>query len=373
MTEYEVEMALAGGVNLSYWNPGSEYKAQIKDILKINFEQDIFDYQYYIPERLQKVVATKLGFSEKELSLASFSAFSQSTVSIVTVSAFLAKKNLKLGIVSPVYFSVQTCCNDLKIPYVFFDEFAPNVNESFDEDLLLKSECDAFWFTSPINSTSIYFSQKVKEGIQKLLDFGKWVFLDESLCVYGKELLRTFGIQDKLFYIYSPHKTLGIQGVKFSVVVAHRKYYNEIDCLKDCYGGSLNCSNLQGVTHFASPNFDECVTFYNKFWRDNLGLVKSILTQYDFAHVSSEIAGHYAMIFMNSSVETPKYVKAMKVLMQEQGYYVYPGFMQGFDTTRRFCFRVNLLLNKVDLEKGLVAVLDYFKNTLFVANSMKGE
>ena len=33
MTEYEVEMALAGGVNLSYWNPGSEYKAQIKDIL----------------------------------------------------------------------------------------------------------------------------------------------------------------------------------------------------------------------------------------------------------------------------------------------------------------------------------------------------
>ena len=79
------------------------------------------------------------------------------------------------------------------------------------------------------------------------------------------------------------------------------------------------------------------------------------------------------MIFMNSSVETPKFVKAMKVLMQEQGYYVFPGFMQGFDTTRRFCFRVNLLLNKVDLEKGLVAVLDYFKNTLFVANSMKGE
>ena len=357
MTEYEVEMALAGGVNLSYWNPGSEYKAQIKDILKFDFESDFFDYEYYISEKFQKVVATKLGVSEANFKFAGLSVFSQSTVSIVTVSAFLARKNLKLGIVSPVYFSVQTCCNDLKIPCMFFDEFAENINENFDPDLLLKSECDAFWFTSPINSTSIYFSQKVKDGIQKLLDFGKWVFLDESLCVYGKELLRTFGIQ----------------GVKFSVVVAHRKYYNEIDCLKDCYGGSLNCSNLQGVTHFASPNFDECVTFYNKFWRDNLGLVKSILTQYDFAHVSSEIAGHYAMIFMNSSVETPKFVKAMKVLMQEQGYYVYPGLMQGFDTTRHFCFRVNMLLNRDDLKKGLFAVLDYFKNTLFVANSMKGE
>lgn len=360
MTEYEIEMALAGGVNLSYWNPGSEYKAQIKDILKFDFESDFFDYEYYISEKFQKVVATKLGVSESDFKFAGLSVFSQSTVSIVTVSAFLARKNLKLGIVSPVYFSVQTCCNDLKIPYMFFDEFAENINENFDPDLLLKSECDAFWFTSPINSTSIYFSQKVKEGIQKLLDFGKWVFLDESLCVYGKELLRTFGIQDKLFYIYSPHKTLGIQGVKFSVVVAHRKYYNEIDCLKDCYGGSLNCSNLQGVTHFASPNFDECVTFYNKFWRDNLGLVKSILTQYDFVHISSDVAGNYAMIFFNRHVDDDCFIEAMKVLMKEHAFCVYPGSMQGFNMTNCFCFRVNLLLNKEYLENGLVSVLDYF-------------
>lgn len=373
MTEYEIEMALVGGVNLSYWNPGSEYKAQIKDILKINFEQDIFDYQYYIPERLQKVVATKLGFSEKELSLASFSAFSQSTVSIVTVSAFLAKKNLKLGIVSPVYFSVQTCCNDLKIPYVFFDEFAPNVNESFDENLLLKSECDAFWFTSPINSTSVYFNQKVKDGIQKILDAGRWVILDESLCVNGMELSRTFGIHEKLIYIYSPHKTLGIQGIKFSTVVTHQKYYAEIDSLRDSYGGSLNCSSLQGVAHFASSNFEGCVDFYNTFWQKNLEVIKQVLSRYDFVRVSPEVAGHYAMVFVNRSVDEKNFVDTMKALMKKVGYSVYPGSMQGFDTTRRFCFRVNLLLNKVDLEKGLVAVLDYFKNTLFVANSMKGE
>lgn len=55
MTEYEVEKTLAGGVYLSYWNPGSEYKAQIKDILKFDFESDLFDYEYYISEKFQKL------------------------------------------------------------------------------------------------------------------------------------------------------------------------------------------------------------------------------------------------------------------------------------------------------------------------------
>jgi hypothetical protein len=33
--------------------------------------------------------------------------------------------------------------------------------------------------------------------------------------------------------------------------------------------------------------------------------------------------------------------------------------MHGFDISKQFCFRINLLLNKTDLEKGLISVLDY--------------
>ena len=377
MTDYEIEMELDEAlekfrglntpVNLSYWNSGSEYKAQIKKILKLEGEQDIFDYHYYFPEDIKKKIAQKLGFSVDDCKKAFFHALSQSTLSIAVISVLLSRMKVKLGIVAPVYFSVLDCCDDLKVPYRVFDGFLPDLKDTFDEDVLLKSDCGAFWFTSPVNSCSIHFSQQVKNIIQKLLDAGKIVILDESLTVNSKELARTFGVQENLIYIYSPHKSLGLQGIKFSALVADKKYYDEINNLIDSFGGSLNYSCQQGVSHFVSKNFDECLSIYNQFWQENFSAVRKILASYSFASVPQEIYGHYAIIFVDGTIDDRAFVDAMRNLMKEKGYFVYPGSMQGFGSKQCFCFRINLLLNRSDLEQGLKAVLDYFKDNLGAA------
>lgn len=377
MTDYEIEMELDEAleefrglkppVNLSYWNSGSDYKAQIKKILKLEGEQDIFDYHYYFPEDIKEKIAQKLGFPAEDCKKAFFHALSQSTLSIAVITVLLSKMKVKLGIVAPVYFSVLDCCDDLKVPYRIFDGFLPDLKETFDENVLLKSDCGAFWFTSPVNSCSIHFSQKVKDTIQKLLDAEKIVILDESLTVNSKELTRTFGVQENLIYIYSPHKSLGLQGIKFSALIAHKKYYDEINSLNDSFGGSLNYSCQQGISHFTSQNFDECLSVYNQFWRDNLSAVRKILASYSFVSVPQDIFGHYAIIFVDGTIDDRAFVDAMKNLMKEKGYFVYPGSMQGFGSKQRFCFRINLLLDKKDLEQGLRAVLDYFKDHLGAA------
>lgn len=370
MTDYEIEMELDDAllafpnekpVNLSYWNSGSEYKARLKKILRYETEQEVFDYEYYFPESSNREIARKFGFSDKDFENLLFAPIAQSTLCIASLVVLLSKRQLKLGMVAPVYFSVQSCCDDLKVPYTLFDDFIEDINGTFDADRLLESDCDAFWFTSPVNAASIYFNDKVKGGIQRLLDAGKLVVLDESLCVNGMELSRTFGIQENLIYIYSPHKTLGIQGIKFSTIVVHQKNYDEIDSLEDCYGSALNYSCQQGVVHFISENFDECIAFYNAYWRENLEVVRRVLGRYDFAHVSPNVYGHYAMVFIDRLVEDRGFVDAMKKLMKEQGYFIYPGVMQGFDSDRHFCFRVNMLLDKKDLEQGLGVVLDYLR------------
>ena|GEM_PF-3210670 len=376
MTDYEIEMELDEAekeyrehppVNLSYWNAGSEYKEKIKKILKLEGEQDIFDYHYYFPEDIKEKIAQKLGFPAEDCKKAFFHALSQSTLSIAVITVLLSKMKVKLGIVAPVYFSVLDCCDDLKVPYRIFDGFLPDLKETFDENVLLKSDCGAFWFTSPVNSCSIHFSQKVKDTIQKLLDAEKIVILDESLTVNSKELTRTFGVQENLIYIYSPHKSLGLQGIKFSALIAHKKYYDEINSLNDSFGGSLNYSCQQGISHFTSQNFDECLSVYNQFWRDNLSAVRKILASYSFVSVPQDIFGHYAIIFVDGTIDDRAFVDAMKNLMKEKGYFVYPGSMQGFGSKQRFCFRINLLLDKKDLEQGLRAVLDYFKDYLGAA------
>ena len=374
MTDYEIEMELnnaakeykGGGipVNLSYWNSGSEYKKQIKKIFAVEEDSDIFDYYYYLSENTQECMAKKLGFSDEDCKNERLHVFNQSTLSITTLLAFLSGLNTKLGIISPVYFSVRDCCDAFKLPYILFDNFMQDINTTFSIEALLKSDCTAFWFTSPVNSCSIYFNQRVKSEIQKLLDFGKIVIFDESLCVNGMELSRSFGAQENLIYIYSPHKPIGIQGIKFSVIAIHKKYYDEIDSLADVHSGSLNCSCRIGGSHFISKNFGECTFLYNQFWKNNFSVVKAIVDSYDFASVSKETYGHYAMIFIDRFLDDRFVVDAMKSLIKERGCFIYPGKMQGFDTKQCFCFRINLLYNRDDLERGLKVVLDYFKTTL---------
>lgn len=373
MTDYEIEMELEAAlktfpkdrqpVNLSYWNSGSDYKKKLSAVIKLSGKSDLFDYQYYFPKSIEKDIARKLGFSDEAYEKSFFAPLSQSTLSIATMAIFLKKHNQKVGIIEPVYFSVQDCFDDLSVPYQLFGDYMEKINSTFDAEELLQSDCTAFWFTSPVNSCSIYFTEKVTKGIQKLLDAGKMVILDESLSVNGFELSRVFGAQENLLYIYSPHKALGLQGIKFSYIVVHKKYYDDIDSLEDIYGGSLNYSCQEGAEHFVSENFDECLNVYSSFWKENLLKVKALVKDYDFVRIPPETFGHYAMIFIDQPVDDKNFLEAMKQLMKDTGYFVYPGIMQGFKAEKGFCFRVNMLLNTGDIEKGLKAVLDYIKNT----------
>lgn len=372
MTDYEIEMELEAAlealpkenppVNLSDWNSGSDYKEKLASVVKLGKKSDLFDYQYFFPDCIKKDLAHKLGFSDEAYENSFFAPVSQSTLSIVTLAIFLKKHNQKVGIVEPVYFSVQSCVDDIGIPYRLFSDYMENINSTFDVEELLQSDCTAFWFTSPVNSCSIYFKERVTKGIQKLLDAGKIVILDESLCVNGYELSRVFGVQENLLYIYSPHKALGLQGIKFSYVVCHTKYYDDINNLEDIYGGSLNYSCLEGAEHFVSKNFDDCLKLYNTFWQKNLLKVKALVKDYDFVRIPPETFGHYAMLFIDQPVDDKNFLEAMKQLMKDTGYFVYPGIMQGFKSEKGLYFRVNMLLNTDDIEKGLKAVLDFIKN-----------
>lgn len=372
MTDYEIEMTLqeaqesfpvgARPVNLSYWNTGSEYQSALRKILKCDTEQDLFDYHYYLPEGSEKPIALKLGFSDGDCENLCIAPLTQSTIAIPAIIAFLARHNMRLGIIRPAYFTVEECCKDFKVPCTVFDDYEEDINEKFDAQRLLDSGCQAFWFTSPINSMSIYFKDHVIKEIQKILDAGKVIVLDESLCMNGMELARKFGMQENLIYIYSPHKALGLQGIKFSATVVHKKFYDENDDIQDYYGGSLNYSCQQGASHFITKNYDQCIAFYKDYYQKNLKIAREIIQKYDFAHVSSEIAGHYAMIFLDWPIDDEVFVNSMKNLMKESGYFVFPGIMQDFDTSKRFCFRINLLLNRRDIEKGLNVILEYLKN-----------
>ncbi|MBR4463073.1 MAG: hypothetical protein IKS40_00485 [Treponema sp.] len=371
MTDYEIEMELEAAleafpsdrqpVNLSYWNSGSDYKKKLEKRVKLYEKSDLFDYRFWFSEKTQKDIALKLGFSDGEASEKSFSFLSQSTLSIATLTVFLKKHNKKVGIIEPAYFSVQSSFDNIGLPYRLFGDYMEKINSTFDAEELLQSDCTAFWFTSPLNSCSIYFKEHVTKGIQKLLDAGKMVVMDESLCINGFELSRVFGIQENLIYIYSPHKALGIQGIKFSCIAEHTRFYDEINSIKDVHGGALNYSCQQAADHFISDSFDECLKAYTDFWQKNLSLVKGIVKNYDFARIPLETSGHYAMVLIDRYVDDENFVAAMKQLMKETGYFVYPGIMHGFHPEKGICFRVNLLLNSDDIEKGLVEILEYFK------------
>ena len=142
MTDYEIEMELEAAlktfpkdrqpVNLSYWNSGSDYKKKLAEKVKLCEKSDLFDYQYFFPDRIKRDLARKLGFSDQAYENSFFAPLSQSTLSIVTLAIFLKKYGKKVGIIEPVYFSAQSSFDDLAIPYRLFGGYMENINSTFE-------------------------------------------------------------------------------------------------------------------------------------------------------------------------------------------------------------------------------------------------
>lgn len=350
--------------NLSHWNSSDAFKKHMSQALMLPNRALPWDYSYTysIASHERKSVLLNLGVPTNQINSAMCLLLQSSTIAIVNMINFLVQhKKKKLCILQPSYFSVTACCKmfslDYDIEYINFFEHIPTIPIHN----ILSKGYDCIWITSPIYSTSCYFNESQIEEINKLKMLGITIILDESLALQGKELIRNISIENNVFAIYSPHKAISINGLKFSVIVCSNEYEDFFDQWVDIFSGSLSCSNLDAIFHYISSNYLQCcLPAYISYIKKSKAAVSDIVKRYPSNYILENTHGHYLSVFTKLKINNDDdiYTFVCEIIEKCRVSFL-PGSINGFDDSNGLSFRINLTSDISELSESFERVLTY--------------
>lgn len=341
--------------NLSFWNPGQEYKDLMRPLIDLKPEQDIFDYKYsFTLGNYDKLAMVLTGRTSSTTGHCPYAMITPSSSYSVTAVLQLLKAGgiHTLGVVSPYYYSVRPVAVDLGLEVRILE---PDAIDGF--------AGDALWLTSPVYGTGEAFSAEFKATLKHLHRARRLALVfDESLALPGTELCREFSIDGSTFFIYSPHKAISINAVKFSCVVMEARYCDFADNRQDMYIGALANSNIEAVKHYLYGNYKTvCVPAYRDFAEKHYAAFADVVRAFPFAHLAPGHSGHYHTVFTDLPLPSKTaYLRMLERLYHDTGYIIYPTDALAFHKpSARLSFRVNILTDSPLYLNGTQKVLDW--------------
>lgn len=355
--------------NVSYWNSSTDFQRHMAQSLVLPPQSLPWNYYYSYSiskeERLQ--VLKHLGVPAQQYSSVMGLLLQSSTVAIVNMINLLVHYNKKyLCILQPAYFSVALCCSSLSLKYGIEQISFVNGTPQIPVVQIIEGGYDTIWITSPIFCTGYYPDKNFLSDIETLKASGMTVIFDESLALPGKELIRFFPIDEKVFAIYSPHKAIAINGLKFAVIVCSIFYEDFLEQWIDVFSGALSVSNRDAILHFISPNYREnCYPAYKIYIDQTKKIVSDIIEQFSFASMLPETEGHYINIFLNFKIHKKmELLNFLNDIIRNASASFIPSTLNGFDSNQSFGFRVNLTGNMLELEGAIGRIMEYI-NTYY--------
>lgn len=325
-----------------------------------------YTYSFSVKERQQ--VLKNLGVLPENLHSTMGLLLQSSTIAIVNMVNLLVQlKQKKICILQPAYFSVASCCSMFSLEYdteqIIFTDNHPRIPIS----QIITGGYDCIWITSPIFCTGYYPDEEYLKDIDALRSTGMILVFDESLALPGKELIRSFPINRKSFAIYSPHKAISINGLKFSIIVCDKIYEDFLEQWVDIFSGALSGSNRDAVFHYISPNYlNACYPAYKSYIDKAKEVVNKIVEQFPFASMLPNTEGHYINIFIDSKLRGKQGDLALlsTVIPNSLASFI-PATLNGFDYSQGFGFRVNLTGDFKELESAVGRIMQYFSTQYY--------
>ncbi len=351
--------------NVSHWDSSAAFQNHMAKYLILP-ETSLpwnYYYTYSISTENRRQVLRNLGVSETQLPTTMGLLLQSSTIAIVNMINLLVHHNRKrLCILQPAYFSVSLCCSMFSLDYgieqISFHSGFPQIPL----DKILAGGYDCVWITSPIFCTSYYFNENHIKDIAQMKSAGMTIIFDESLALPGKELIRSFPVDSEIFAIYSPHKAISINGLKFAVIVCEKCYEDFLEQWIDVFSGALGSSNRDAVFHFLSPNYlKSCYPAYKSYIDKVKEDIKRVIDEFPFASMLPDTEGHYINIFTDLSVQDyPSISDFLDRTIQASMASFIPSELNGFSPEQGFSFRVNLTGDIAELQGAIGRILQYF-------------
>lgn len=202
----------------------------------------------------------------------------------------------------------------------------------------------ALWLTNPVYSTGLYALEQSCDELLRIAEAGIFIVADESLALRQTAIAQTLGGHENFVGIYTPHKSICMNGIKFSAVVTHPRHQATLEDWADVLSGGLSVSATVAVQHFLTASFDECRAGFARRLREirdwHIDLVRSFNGT---VAVDFDSEGHFVMAYLpRLAAELRHRIDFLEEILMATGCILIPGFRNGFDERSGFCFRINL-------------------------------
>lgn len=355
---------------LSHWDPSDETIDLLTQYLSLPPPPLAAPYIYPYYVGVREEILAKLGLIDQKRRCL----FSPAGTSALNLAlCWLKSLNVeRLLVLCPTYFPIFYAAAMLGIPFtkVNLERKSNGVwclpQGLIDYYLTHDSSRTAIWITNPVYSTGVYYQQDDVKFLDSLLTRGNQIVVDECLAINGMELSRKLSSSDGLLGIYSPHKSICVNAIKFAAIVYNKNFDLFFNHWTDVVSGGLGASNHSAIFHFLDENFAK---YQRKFFHHIDAVRKqvesTISEQFAMVHIDQNVLGHFMMLYLPHLPGVLGNDKNfLRDLVWASGAIMIPGIRNHFDSELGFCFRVNLARKNPQFFGALFRVCKYLSDSV---------
>jgi histidinol-phosphate/aromatic aminotransferase/cobyric acid decarboxylase-like protein len=337
----------AAPYNISHWDPSGETLSTVLKALRLPQSPLVAPYIYPGHLGIQQDIVRRLGTFAAEQSCL---VVPTGTNAILFATWWLKTLGCThLLVVCPAYFPAFYAAEimDLRCTKLYMRR--ENRSWLLPKDQILaairKTPLEiAIWITNPIYCTGKYFDTADVEFLKSLLDRRIAIVADECLCAVGHEVGPNLSDSDLFLGLYSPHKSVCLNAVKFAAMVFDVRYRQLFTDWADVFVGGLAASTHSAVLHFIGDNFSH----FQHAFTDRINPVRTAVAQIvrdcgTSLDIDDGSIGHlitcYAPRIRGDAGDQPTFLREF---ISETGAVVIPGIRNHFSPELGFTFRLNL-------------------------------
>jgi aspartate/methionine/tyrosine aminotransferase len=367
LKEVTAEYKIQNGANpfeLSHWDPSDQLVKALLSYLKLPPLPLAAPYIYSYYLEVQQQIVRGVGYTEPTRTCLLVQA---GTSAMLLATWWVKSLNIeRLIIMCPAYFPIFYLAQMLGLNHIHVymsrDQGAWQIPK--DEILSIVHGAPsntAIWITNPVFCTGSYLSESDIEFLDSLLKSGVAVVADECLSVNGYEIGKRLIDSDRLLALYSPHKSVCLNAVKFAAIVFDVKYQLFFDDWADVLVGGLAASSHSAIHHFLSDNF----LHYQSAFLESVNATRSEVIQM-FSSSNSLIETDENSIGYFLTCYAPRIAGSngnnrefLRQLVFDTGALVVPGLRNHFSPDIGFNFRINLARRCPQFFSALHRVLEF--------------
>jgi aspartate/methionine/tyrosine aminotransferase len=253
-----------------------------------------------------------------------------------------------LIVLCPTYFSIFYACNiiGLRCKKVFMNRDNGVWRTPFEKIRAMAASNPSkigIWVTNPVYCAGVYLDSDEAEFVNALSADGVAVVVDECLSLNGRELGRKVNFGSRAVGLYSPHKSLCMNAVKFAAIIFDNVHLSFFTDWADIFVGGLGTSNYAAIHHFLSPNFPD---FQKAFLREiaevRRQVVQVIKESGRDCRLDTNSDGYFMTCYAPLGEMLSNEKSLLRQMVLDTGVVIIPGSRNHFDPAIGFNFRINL-------------------------------